>query len=113
MNDKNIKLSELGDRIFKHKNNMENTRKILNNSSDNTVDNFKRLINQSANLDQKLLDDFMNKPELVQKLFEVGLDPQFITKLLQNGSNIDMNLFEQVIMNAHPEALHDLFEFSP
>lgn len=44
----------------------------------------------------------MNRPELIQKLFDVGLDPQFISKMLQNGSNIDLDLFEEVIMKAHP-----------
>ena len=86
-------MEELGERIFKHKNNVDNARKILDNCGDNTIDNFKRLINQSGNLDEKLLDDFMSRPELVQKLFEVGLDPQFINKILQKGSNVDLDLF--------------------
>ena len=55
----------------------------------------------------------MNRPELVQKLFEVGLDPQFISKMLEKGSNLDLDLFEEVIMKAHPQSLHDLFEFFP
>jgi hypothetical protein len=55
----------------------------------------------------------MNRPELIQKLFEVGLDPHFMAKMLQKGSNIDLDLFEKVIMSTHPDVLHDLFEFSP
>ena len=106
-------MKDLGDRILNHKKNVDNTRKVLNDCSDITVDNFKRLINQAGDLEPALLENFMGRTELIQKLFNVGLDPQFIAKILDKGSKVDLDLFEKVMMKADPENIEDLFEFFP
>lgn len=75
LNDENIDLKALS-KILKNQEAMSTIDKLMREGHATTIDNLKRLIRDSPNMDPKLLDQFLSKPELVEKLLGCGnLDP--------------------------------------
>lgn len=87
---------------------------LLERGGVNAAENLKRLIRDSPGMDPKLLDEFMSKPDLVEKLLgNFDVDPQLLKTLLSKDSRVDLEMLEAVIMSAPVENLREMFEFSP
>jgi len=62
------------------------------------LENLKRLIRESPNLDPKLLEQFLSKPDLVEKLLGCcDLDPQLLKTLLGKDSRTDLDMLAEVV----------------
>lgn len=86
-------------KILKNSDSLETVNSLLKTNNSVVIDNLKRLIKESPNLDPNLLNEFLSKPDLVTKLFSsCNMDPALMNRILAKESKTDLNLFENVIM---------------